>query len=372
VTVDNRALRYLIDSYLDWSGAQGIPVIDAIGVDLFGVETELWPRLGKGVRAAFVHLAGRGDFVGLQVIDLPPGGRTDRARHQFDEVFFVLSGHGSSSVEIAPGKTTIFEWGPRALFSPPMNASYALFNGSGTEPVRLVCASSLPFTMNFFRNERFLFDNAFDFPDRVGPSSYYSGEGDFLPLVPGKHMWETNFVPDLASFELPEWEARGAGSRNIKIILADSAMHAHASEMPVGAYKKAHRHGPGAHVFAVTGSGYTLLWREGDVEFERHEWRFGYVFAPPDGMFHQHFNTGRVPARYLAVGLGSHRYPVFARKVVHKMAPDASVRDGGLQIDYADQDPAIHRIWLAELASKGVPSSMGRYFDEDAIRREAP
>ena len=94
--------------------------------------------------------------------------------------------------------------------------------GRVTESVRLVCASKLPFSMNLFRNERFLFDNSFDFPDRIGPASHYSGEGDFLPLVPGKHMWETNFVPDLASFALPEWEARGAGSRNIKIILADS------------------------------------------------------------------------------------------------------------------------------------------------------
>ena len=54
------------------------------------------------------------------------------------------------------------------------------------------------------------------------------------------------------------------------------------------------------------------------------------------------------------------------------MAPTISVRDGGSQIPYADQAPAIHRIWLAELASKGVASRMGRYFDEDAIRREAP
>ena len=114
MTVDNKTMRYLIDSYLDWSREQGIPVIDAIGIDLFGVETELWPRLGKGVRAAFVHLAGRGDFVSLQVIDLPPGGRTDLARHQFDEVFFVLSGHGSTSVEIAPGKTHEFRMGSDA------------------------------------------------------------------------------------------------------------------------------------------------------------------------------------------------------------------------------------------------------------------
>jgi hypothetical protein len=182
-------------------------------------------------------------------------------------------------------------------------------------------------------------------------------------------MWETNFVTDLVDFALPEWEERGTGSRNIKIILADNAMHTHVSEMPVGAYKKGHRHGAGAHVFALTGTGYTLLWRE-DSDFERQEWHFGYVFAPPDGVFHQHFNTGRDSARYLAVSLGSHRYPIFDRKVRRKNAPNLTLREGGSEIAYSDQDPRIHRLWLDELAAKDISSKMGRHFDEDAIRGE--
>ncbi len=362
--------RYLIDSYLEWVARQRIPVVEGVAVDLNAVQTSPWPRLGGGGRGAFVHLRGRGDFVALQVIDIPPGARTDPMRHLYDDVFYVLSGSGSAAIETGDGKSASFEWGPRSLFSPPLNMPFRLFNGSGRETARLVSANNLPFLMNVYRNENFLFDNRFPFPDRVGRKAYFNGEGDFLPLAPGKHMWETNFVPDLGSFELPEWEARGAGSRNIKIILADSSMHAHTSEMPVGTYKKGHRHGPGAHVFAITGSGYTLMWNEGDAGFERHEWRNGFVFAPPDGMFHQHFNTGPEPARYLAVSLGSHRYPVLARKVEHKSAPDASVKDGGLQIDYPDQDPRIHRIWLKELAKTGVPSRMGKYFNEEKIKKE--
>ena len=368
-------LRYLIDSYIDWSKAEGIPVIDAFAVDLTTVETKPWPRFGKDVRGAFVHLKGRGDFVALQVIDIVPGGRTEVLRHLYDEVFYVLWGNGSAAVENADG-TQRFEWGERALFSPPINAPFQLFNGSGRTPARLVSAANLPFMLNFFRNERFLFHNPFAFPDRFAPAKHFQGDGEFLSIAPGKHMWETNFVPDLGSFALPEWEARGAGSRNIKFILADSALHAHASEMPVGTYKKAHRHGAGAHVFAVTGSGYTLMWNEGDLkgedgDFERHEWKHGFVFAPPDGMFHQHFNTSPEPARYLAVSLGSHRYPVLARKVARKQAPEKSVKDGGLQIDYADQDPRIHTLWLEELAKTGVASRMGQYFDETRIVSEA-
>ena len=43
-------------------------------------------------------------------------------------------------------------------------------------------------------------------------------------------------------------------------ILADGTMHAHISEMQVGTYKKAHRHGADFHVMCVAGKGYSLLW----------------------------------------------------------------------------------------------------------------
>ena len=64
------------------------------------------------------------------------------------------------------------------------------------------------------------------------------------------------------------------------------------------------------------------------------------------------------------MSLGSHRYPVTALKRARKQTPEASVKDGGWQIDYDDQDPRIHRIFLDELARRGVESRMGKHFDE--------
>ena len=104
-------LRYLIDPYLDWAVRQGVPIVEGIAVDLHAVETAPWPRLGGGCRAAFVQLRGRGDFVGLHVIDIPPGGATDWARHLYDEVFYVLSGHGSTIIEAGEGQTPQFRMG---------------------------------------------------------------------------------------------------------------------------------------------------------------------------------------------------------------------------------------------------------------------
>src|SRR5205807_2416350 len=86
----------------------------------------------------------------------------------------------------------------------------------------------------------------------------------FRPRRPGRHMWETNSVPDLRGFKLHEWKERGAGGSNMMFVLADGTMHAHMSEMPVGTYKKAHRHEADFHIFPVTGQGYSLFWYEGE------------------------------------------------------------------------------------------------------------
>ena len=112
--------------------------------------------------------------------------------------------------------------------------------------------------MNMFHTEKFIFNNNWQFEERTGDSKYFAGEGDFIPVRPGNHMWETNFVPDMEAIELKPWSERGAGGANLIFILADGTMHAHISEMPVGTYKKAHRHDADFHVMCVIGTGYSL------------------------------------------------------------------------------------------------------------------
>ena len=265
--------RFLIDSYLEWASREGIPLLEDFGLDLLAVPAAPWPRMGGDARGAIVHLKGRGDFVSAFVVELPPGGRTDPQRHLFEEVVYVLAGRGSTTVEAA-GRRHSFEWRAGSLFALPLNERYRHYNTSGSEPARLVAVTNLPLLMNAFHSEAFVFDNDFRFPERLGEDRYFRGEGELLPVRPGRHQWETNFVPDLPSFQLQAWEARGVGSSNIKFVLADGTMHAHMSELAVGTYKKAHRHGPDFHILPVTGHGYSLLWLEGQdpvAEFLGHE-----------------------------------------------------------------------------------------------------
>ncbi len=354
--------KLLLDPYGDWAAGEQVPMVEDFGVDLHRVDVSHWPRFDTD--GAIVHLKGRGDFVSVFVLELAPGAKSAPQRHLFEEVVFVLSGQGSTTVETHDGRTHSFEWGTNSLFALPLNASYRHFNASGREPARLASVTDLPLMMNLFHNEAFVFDNDYRFAEREGREEHFRGEGNFIPVRPGRHMWETNFIPDLAAFELQRWDKRGANSSNMKFILADGTMHAHSSEMPVGTYKKAHRHGPDFHVFNVTGRGYSLLWYEDDEDFTRVDWHHGVVFAPPDMMYHQHFNTSPEPARYLAIALGSLRYPFTAEKRNLFAGVDVNVRDGGRQIEYADQDPRIHRIYLAELERNGVESQMGDYVQE--------
>jgi uncharacterized RmlC-like cupin family protein len=356
--------KLLLDPYGSWAEREGVPITEDFGIDLLKVPTAPWPRMG--VDGGIVHMKGRGDFLSIFVLDLPPGAKTELQKHLFEEVVYVLSGHGSTTVEIGDGRRHSFEWGPKSLFALPLNCRYQHFNASGRERARLSSTNSLPTMLNLFHNEAFVFDNAFEFADRQGAPGFFAGDGNFVPVRPGRNMWETNFIPDLSAFELKQWDQRGAGGSNMMFILAEGTMHAHSSQMPVGTYKKAHRHGADFHVFAVTGHGFSLLWYEGDRDFVRVDWQHGVVFAPPDQMFHQHFNTAAHPARYLAVAMGSLRYPFTTDKRRVFMGMDVSVKDGGCQIEYEHQDPRIHKMFLQELAKHGVRSGMAKFIDEAA------
>lgn len=346
---------FLADPYRDFTAREGIPEYEDFGFDLLALDLAPWARMGA--RGAFAHCHGRGDFADMYVCEIAPGGKTAPQRHLYEAIVYVLAGRGSTTIEAPEGKRT-FEWHEGSLFALPLNARYQHFNGSGAAPARFAAVTDLPLMMNVFRSESFIFENDRVFPERFGDARYNQGDGTFIPRVPGRHMWETNFVPDLRSLELQAWDKRGGGSRNIVFALADGTMHAHVSEMPVGTYKKGHRHGADFHVFTVKGTGYSLYWYEGDAEMRRFDWKFGTVFTPTDMLFHQHFNTSAEPARYLAIAFGGMRYPTLADKRKTFTGMDVSLKDGGRQIEYEDEDPRIRALYESELRRSGVASKM--------------
>jgi mannose-6-phosphate isomerase-like protein (cupin superfamily) len=344
---------FLVDSYRQWAESQGVPLADDFCVDLRSAPVGAWDLYE--VNGAIVNVKGRGDFLDMWLLEIPPEGATKPQRHLFEAVAYVISGRGSATVTTPDGSHS-FEWGPKSMFALPLNAVYQMYNASGRKPVRLALTTSFPIMMNLFRSAQFIFGTDFEF-ERFSSPEYYRGSGRALSTVQAgldRNFWETNFVPDLGTFaELKPLEHRGMASHSVMFLLADGILHAHMSEIPVGSYKKAHRHMGGTHIYPVTGRGYSLLWYEGETERRRVDWCHGVVYSPPDNMYHQHFNVSGEPARYFAVKMGNYRYPVTARMTGQFRASVKDMRETRNQIEYEDEDPAIRKLYLDELAKAG-------------------
>src|SRR4051812_10452389 len=153
------------DPYMEWVARQGVPIVEDFGIDIRKVPVAPWARYG--MHGAFCHLKGRDDFLTIFAFELPPGGKSLPLRHIYEEVIYVISGHGSTTVTTQDGRKHSFEWGPKSLFSIPLNALHQHFNVSGREPARFAAANNMVFTMNRFRSEQLIFDCPIDFPERT-------------------------------------------------------------------------------------------------------------------------------------------------------------------------------------------------------------
>lgn len=329
---------------------QGVPIVESFHIpDLLEVEVGPWER--KGTAGAILRLQGAEYVNSSYLLEIPPSGQTTVQRHMYEELIYVIKGRGATTVWNGRGARTTFEWSVGSFFAIPLNCSYQHFNGSGTEAARYYAVTSAPLMMNLVHNQDFIFNLDYDFTDRFGGTDLntdFSGSGTAYQA----RIWETNFVPDVNKMQLQEWKERGAGGSNVMLEIADSSMCGHISQFPVGTYKKAHRHAAGAHVVILSGQGFSLLWREGDP-IRRVDWGPGSVVVPGDRWFHQHFNTGPVPARYLAMRWGSQKYRVLGNYEVAK-----STREGGDQIEYEDEDPQVRAMFEEDLARNGVQSKM--------------
>jgi hypothetical protein len=171
----------------------------------------------------------------------------------------VLRGRGATAVWNDSGARRFFEWQAGSLFAVPLTAWHQHFNGAGSEAVRYLGVTNAPQVFNLYYDPEFVFRIARDFLDRFdGREGYFSSKRTALG-----YLWVTNFVANVRTMPLREARERGAGGGHVRFKLAGGALESHISEFPVGTYKKAHRHGPGAHVIVVSGSGYSLMWPEG-------------------------------------------------------------------------------------------------------------
>ncbi len=339
--------------YTRWIAEEGLDIIPSLFVEnLHTVELKPWARRsGKGVYLN--HDASRTSN-DCYVCEIAPGSELAPQRQLFEEMIYVLDGRGSTTVTNGAGAKVSFEWKAGAIFAIPLNTTHQHFNGSGSEPARFVAVTNGPPIINAFGDTDFVFNTAYDFKNRfAGESNYFANGGEQKGL-----LLDTNFVADAVNLPLISAKERGAGGGHIRFSMAKGSMNSHISQFPTATYKKAHAHGPGAHVIIMSGSGFSLMGPDMD-NLNRYDWQEGTMIVPPNMWFHQHFNTGTTPARYLAFKAEG----VSIRNAQGVPKAWISRRVGGDQIDYADESPLVRDTFTAALEKVGLTPRMAEAYE---------
>jgi mannose-6-phosphate isomerase-like protein (cupin superfamily) len=335
-----------------WMQAQGIPIHRGYFIeDLRTVDLGWWEA--RQCQAAFIQLQGQQGVSEARVTEVPPGETLPPVHLGMDEVVYVLQGRGLTTVWAGDGAKRSFEWQKNALFMLPHDCHHQFSNMAGDQPVRLLHYNYLPIACSVQEASLYV-DHPPERASTAEVGDFYS-EAKVIQDTDGRYtigrtlnFWYGNFFPDMRAWDkLDPLKTRGAGGHSVQIQFPGSQNSCHMSVFPARTYKKAHRHGPGRVIVIPGGEGFSVLWQEG------HEkifvpWREGSMFVPPEKWFHQHFNVGSTPARYLALH-PLKQFAGYAEKV------EDQARD---QIEYVDEDPAIRQRFEAELAQRGLTSAM--------------
>lgn len=347
------------NAYEQWALSQRIPLHKGYYVeDVKKLELGWWEE--RQCSAAFLQLAGQEGVTEARVSEIPPGKTLPPLKFGFDEIVYVADGRGLTTVWAENGAKKTFEWQKHSLFLLPRHSFHQLSNAQGNRPARLLHYNYLPLAMCTLPDANFFFNNPYSDPRRLyGSGDEFYSEAKAVRETDTRSRWHAargrqrniwfgNLFPDMRSWDKLEVHAgRGAGGHLLLLRFPGSAMRGHMSVFPMQTYKKAHRHGPGVVIVIPAGEGYSIMWEEGKEQVVI-PWHEGSVFVPPNRWFHQHFNVGTVPARYLA--FHSPEGLVGYSERVEDQARD--------QIEYTDEAPWIRDKFSAELTKHGMRSAM--------------
>jgi gentisate 1,2-dioxygenase len=287
------------DFYGEWLKKSGVPMIEGYSIlDAATQEVRNWPDIGG--RGLYLHFSGNVHMDAV-IMEIAPGKALNPARHMYEQLIYVLSGRGHTVIE-QDRKYNNVKWSEGGLFAPPLNVQHRHYNDDPSKPARLLAVTTFPLTLQLMGNVEFMTQTRFDFKDR------YRGEEEYFTRRQRiRERWEkTNYVPDIRNAEVIKWEERGGDNASMFYDMGgNTILEPHISEFGVGEYKLGHRHPYEAIILILNGEGFSIAGKDDLLkDYVRMDWKANSIVSPPYFWYHQHFNTGTVPARYFAVTEG--------------------------------------------------------------------
>lgn len=312
-----------------------LPVHEAMSIEnVYSIALEPWPAMGDDITGLYLRFADYQMSDG-RLISIPVGGNTASERHFYEKGVYFLGGPGHTMLYGQGSEPLRVDWREGSLLSIPLNVRHQHFNDADV-PVRILAITSFPFVLNAVNSEAFIEDSDFSFTDR------FDGDEAFLSVRErvGEHKMRRNFIDDVLRAPTVKWELLARGHSVKRWDMAGNSMLSlHTSELPPRTLKKAHRHTSDAFILLLSGSGYSVTWPEGAYhKRQRIDWQKGTLFVPPTYWYHQHLNTGDLPARYLAINV-----PELVINLGLRFADDLNVNH-----------PEIEAEWEREMAMKAA------------------
>ena len=189
-----------------WMESIGVPIHKGHFIsDLRTVDLEWWEE--RQCKTAFLQFHGQEGVSEARITEIPPGATLPPLRFALDEMVYVVSGRGLTTIEHQAGGTKkTFEWQDHSLFLIPGGHTHQFTNMRSDQTVRLLNYNYLPVAMSAMPNPDFFFNNPFEGPDSLagGGEEFYSEAKSVLsPDNYGveRNYWQGNFFPDMQAWD---------------------------------------------------------------------------------------------------------------------------------------------------------------------------
>lgn len=278
----NLDTKFMVDPYLNWVKAEGALIHEGATLDLLALDLRDWPRFG--MKGAVCHVDGRCDYLTAFLFELGANQASAASRHIHEDVIYILSGTGTTEITLSDGHQLSIEWTEKSLVAVPINATAR--HKAGASGARFVALSDFRYLMGLYRNEAFLFVND-------------------APL----HGRQKRAL-DAGLLAKPLTQAIG-NNEMTPLDLADLSVGVDLTALEPKSATLARRQMQGRHILGVDGAGFTLSFSHETSDIRRVHWHHGILVGLKGMQFHQHFNAGDRPARFISVELGSQSSPMF-------------------------------------------------------------